>query len=89
MVPKEGWDVIFTDNNGIDISGNTVSTVYVEMKNKHNTMNSASASKTFIKMQNQILTDDNSATFLVEAISKKTQNIKWEPKVDGKKWDTN
>lgn len=85
VVPKEGWDVIFTDNNGIDISGNTVSTVYVEMKNKHNTMNSASASKTFIKMQNQILTDDNSATFLVEAISKKTQNIKWEPKVDGKK----
>ena len=85
VVPKEGWDVIFTDNNGIDINGNTVSTVYVEMKNKHNTMNSASSSKTFIKMQNQILTDDNSATFLVEAISKRTQNIKWEPKVDGKK----
>ena len=41
-------------------------------------MNSASSSKTFIKMQNQILTDDNSATFLVEAISKKTQNIKWD-----------
>lgn len=52
------------------------------MKNKHNTMNSASAGKTFIKMQNQLLTDDDCACFLVEAIAQRSQNIKWETTVD-------
>ena len=65
--------------------GSRVSRVYVEMKNKHNTMNSASSGKTFIKMQNQLLQDDDCACFLVEAIAKNSQNIKWEPKVDGQK----
>ncbi|ENZ6557800.1 Eco47II family restriction endonuclease [Enterococcus hirae] len=85
IVPKEGWDVIFKNKKGINISGNIVDTVYVEMKNKHNTMNSASSAKTFIKMQNQILEDDNCATLLVEAIAKKTQNIKWETTIDKKR----
>ena len=65
--------------------GSVVHTVYVEMKNKHNTMNSASAGKTFIKMQNQLLKDDDCACFLVEAIAKKSQNIKWETTVDKNK----
>ena len=52
------------------------------MKNKHNTMNSSSAGKTFIKMQNQLLTDDDCACFLVEAIAQHSQNIKWETTVD-------
>lgn len=78
-----GWDVIFENPNSIEIhSAGTVSRVYVEMKNKHNTMNSASAGKTFIKMQNQILTDDDCACFLVEAIAQRSQNIKWETTVD-------
>ena len=48
-----GWDVIYENADGIDIpDAGRVHTVYVEMKNKHNTMNSASAGKTFIKMQN-------------------------------------
>lgn len=78
-----GWDVIFENPDGIPIpdAGN-VRTVYVEMKNKHNTMNSASAGKTFIKMQNQILNDDDCACFLVEAIAKCSQNVKWETTVD-------
>jgi len=45
-------------------------------------MNSASAGKTFIKMQNQLLQDDDCACFLVEAIAQKSQNIKWETTVD-------
>ena len=49
-------------------------------------MNSASASKTYIKMQNQLLKDDDCACFLVEAIAQKSQNIKWETTVDGKKY---
>ncbi|MFR5068672.1 MAG: Eco47II family restriction endonuclease [Eubacteriales bacterium] len=53
----------------------SVHTVYVEMKNKHNTMNSASAGKTFIKMQNQLLNDDDCACFLVEAIAQRSPRI--------------
>ena len=81
-----GWDVIYRNPNGIEIpNAGTVHTVYVEMKNKHNTMNSASAGKTFIKMQNQLLTDDDCACFLVEAIAQHSQNIKWKTTVDKRK----
>lgn len=81
-----GWDVIYANENGIEIpEAGTVHKVYVEMKNKHNTMNSASSSKTFIKMQNQLLNDDDCACFLVEIIAQRSQNIKWETTVDQKK----
>lgn len=81
-----GWDVIYKNSDGIELpDGSIVHTVYVEMKNKHNTMNSASAGKTFIKMQNQLLNDDDCACFLVEAIAQRSQNIKWETTVDKKK----
>lgn len=81
-----GWDVIYENPDGIVLSdGSIVHTIYVEMKNKHNTMNSASAGKTFIKMQNQLLNDDDCACFLVEAIAQKSQNIKWETTVDKNK----
>ena len=80
---EDGWDVIYRDGNGIRLpDGDAVHTIYVEMRNKHNTMNSASARKTYIKMQNQLLQDDDCACFLVEAIAKKSQNIKWETTVD-------
>ncbi|CAM3240325.1 Cytosine-specific DNA methyltransferase/Type II site-specific deoxyribonuclease [Streptococcus pluranimalium] len=81
-----GWDVIVENPNGYLLpDGTKVSRIYVEMKNKHNTMNSASAGKTFIKMQNQLLQDDDCACFLVEAIAKQSQNIKWETTVDRQK----
>lgn len=78
-----GWDVIYTNNDGILLpDGDKVKKVYVEMKNKHNTMNSSSAGKTYIKMQNQLLKDDDCACFLVEAIAKRSQNVKWVTTVD-------
>ena len=81
-----GWDVIYSNPDGIILpDGEMVHTIYVEMKNKHNTMNSASAGKTYIKMQNQLLNDDDCACFLVEAIAKESQNIKWITTVDGRK----
>lgn len=84
-VPQAGWDVIYRNPDGIVMpDGDVVHTVYVEMKNKHNTMNSASSAKTYIKMQSQILEDDDCACLLVEAIAKRSQNIKWTTKVDGK-----
>lgn len=81
-----GWDVIYQNEDGVVLpDGDIVHTVYVEMKNKHNTMNSASAGKTYIKMQNQLLSDDDCACFLVEAIAQKSQNIKWDTTVDKNK----
>lgn len=81
-----GWDVIYENKDGIQLpDGDIVHRIYVEMKNKHNTMNSASSSKTYIKMQNQLLNDDDCACFLVEAITQKSQNIKWETTVDQNK----
>jgi hypothetical protein len=78
--------VIYRDKAGIVLpKSDTVHTVYVEMKNKHNTMNSAAGGKTYIKMQNQLLQDDDCACFLVEAIAKQSQNIAWSTTVDKKK----
>ncbi len=71
QVPREGWDVVFTNGN---------STYYVEMKNKHNTMNSSASGKTFMKMQNHLLNAedrDRSICALVEVIAKKSQNKPW------------
>ena len=80
-----GWDVIFQVPEGITLpEGDVVHTIYVEMKNKHNTMNSASSQKTYIKMQSKILEDDKAMCYLVEAIAAKSQDIPWATKVDGK-----
>ena len=78
-----GWDVIYKPENGISIDeNNKVGTVYVEMKNKHNTMNSSASAKTYLKMQAQLLSDDDCACFLVEAIAKRSQSIIWKTTVD-------
>ena len=85
-VPQAGWDVIFTRDSGIEVPDcGKVKTVYVEMKNKHNTMNSASSAKTYMKVQGQLLADDDCACFLVEAVAKRSQNITWSVSVDGAK----
>lgn len=85
-VPSSGWDVIFTKDSGIELpGGDKVRTVFVEMKNKHNTMNSSASGKTYIKMQGQLLKDDDCACMLVETIAKRSQNITWAMSVDGTK----
>jgi len=66
IVPKEGFDII-----------NNIENIYVEMKNKHNTMNSSSSQKTYMVMQNKILKNINAQCFLVEVIAKDSQNIPW------------
>lgn len=81
-----GWDVIFESPEGYTLSdGSKVRTIFVEMKNKHNTMNAASSTKTYMKMQNQLLKDDSCVCFLVEVIAKKSQNIKWITTLDKQK----
>ena len=83
-VPEAGWDVIYRNAGAIKFEGcEPVSTVYVEMKNKHNTMNSSSSAKTYIKAQNQLLQDDDCVCCLVKRITKRSQNTIWKAKVDG------
>ena len=84
-VPKKAWDIIFQKDGGIEFDGEKVKKIYVEMKNKHNTMNSSSSAKTFMKMQGQLLNDSDCACFLVEVIAKKSQNIPWTISLDGQK----
>ena len=71
-VPKQGFDLIHEREK-----------MYVEMKNKHNTMNSSSSQKTYMKMQAMLLDDAENRCMLVEIISKKSQNIPWKVSLDG------
>ena len=65
-VPKQGFDII-----------NDVDKIYVEMKNKHNTMNSSSSQKTYTRMQKKVLNIPTATCMLVEVIAKNSQNIEW------------
>lgn len=71
VVPEEGFDVV---NESLHI--------FVEMKNKHNTMNAAASQKTYMKMQHKIVRDNDATCMLVEAIAKKSQNKTWVVTVD-------
>ena len=71
-VPDQGFDIINDEKH-----------IYVEMKNKHNTMNSSSAQKTYTRMQNKLLRDDKATCMLVEVMAKKSQNSEWRVSLDG------
>jgi len=71
-VPPKGFDIV-----------NLTDKIYVEMKNKHNTMNSSSSQKTYMRMQHQLLQDSKSKCYLVEVIAKNSQNIPWQVSLDG------
>lgn len=72
LVPNKGFDLI-----------NENQKIFVEMKNKHNTMNSGSSQKIYMKMQSMLLKSAENRCFLVEIIAKKSQNISWKVSVDG------
>ena len=71
-VPSKGFDIV-----------NDKKKIYVEMKNKHNTMNSKSSSATYMMMQDKIINDNKAICMLVEVIAKKSQNIKWKVSING------
>ena len=75
-VPEKGFDVI-----------NDSRKIYVEMKNKHNTMNSSSGQATYMKMQKQLIKDPESTCMLVEAIATQSQNIIWKAFLNGEKYE--
>jgi hypothetical protein len=72
IVPKKGFDVV-----------NEAKKIFVEMKNKHNTMNSSSSQKTFMRMQSKVLEDSENKCYLVEVIATNSQDIKWAISLDG------
>lgn len=71
IVPQQGFDVENPEHH-----------IFAEMKYKHNTMNSASSQKTYMKMQAKLLDDDEATCYLVEVISKKSQNEVWKISLD-------
>ncbi|MEE3715865.1 Eco47II family restriction endonuclease [Tumidithrix elongata RA019] len=71
-VPAQGYDVV-----------NPKLSYFVEMKNKHNTMNSSSSQKTYMRMQSTLLSNPDATCLLVEVISKKSQNVVWKMSLDG------
>ena len=75
-VPEKGFDVI-----------NDSRKIYVEMKNKHNTMNSSSGQATYMKMQKQLIKDPESTCMLVEAIATQSPNIIWKASLNGEKYE--
>jgi hypothetical protein len=72
IVPDQGYDIVNEDKK-----------IFVEMKNKHNTMNSSSSQKTYARMQNTLLQDSEAKCYLVEVIAKHSQNIIWTVSMDG------
>lgn len=76
-VPTAGFDVIYTRDDNTKI--------YVEMKNKHNTMNSSSSQKTYMRMQSKVLNEPDCLCYLVEIIAKQSQNITWEVSLDSQR----
>jgi hypothetical protein len=71
-VPTSAYDIVNEDEN-----------IYIEMKNKHNTMNSSSSKTVYMKMQDTILKNPDAKCMLVEVIAKKSQNIIWKKRLDG------
>ena len=72
VVPQNGED------GGFDIY-NDKRRIYVEMKNKHNTMNAASTSATYLKMLDKLMRSGTPEPlcYLVEIISKHSQDSVW------------
>lgn len=65
-VPDKGFDIVNEERH-----------IFVELKNKHNTMNSRSALATYSFMQDKILRDDEATCILVEVIARNSIDCKW------------
>ncbi len=53
------------------------------MKNKHNTMNSSSSQKTYMRMMDTLLKDHKAKCLLVEIIATNSQDNIWKMSLDG------
>lgn len=66
VVPDKGFDIIYKDE------------IFVELKNKFNTMNSSSSRATWEKMERELAKDSSKKYFLVEVIARQSQDIPWK-----------
>lgn len=71
LVPERGYDVV-----------NTKKHIYVEIKNKHNTMNSSSSQKTYMRMQNTLMANEEAICLLVEVIATGSHDTVWRISLD-------
>ncbi|MBU5316914.1 Eco47II family restriction endonuclease [Clostridium bornimense] len=70
-----GYDVRKVDN-----------TIFGELKNKHNTMNSSSTESTFQKLQRYANEYPNSICYLIEVVATHSQDILWTPTCSGRQY---
>lgn len=76
QVPLEGFDVVNEEKH-----------IYVEIKNKHNTMNASASQKTYMKMQSKIIRDSKATCMLVEVIATHSQDKTWIATVDKERFE--
>lgn len=72
---KSGYDIKAIDNS-----------LFAEIKNKHNTMNSGGAESVFQKLKKFANDYPNSKCYLVEILSKSSFNENWSGKINGKNY---
>ncbi len=77
-VPSSGYDIV-----------NLEQKIYCELKNKHNTMNSSSSAKTYMRMQSSIIANPKAICMLVEVIAPHSRNVPWIITIDGEKQPAN
>jgi len=70
-----GFDIKATDN-----------TLFADIKNKHNTMNSSSAESLFQKLANYADTYKKSKCYWVQVLAKNSFNEKWYGEINGKEY---
>lgn len=70
---------------GYDLKANDDS-LFAEIKNKHNTMNSSSAESAFQKLARFADDNRNSTCYLVQILAKKSFCKKWEAIINGKEY---
>lgn len=69
---KSGYDIKAIDNS-----------LFAEIKNKHNTMNSGGAEAVFQKLEKLAKKYPNANCYLVQILATSSFNIKWEDKLNG------
>lgn len=72
-------------NSGYDIKA-IDNSLFAEIKNKHNTMNSGGAESVFQKLEKFTLKYPNSKCYLVQILAKSSFNTKWEAMFNGTKY---
>ncbi len=68
-----GWEV---PDDGVDVMNHN-GTIFGEIKNKYNTMNSSSAEKVFEKLKGIVVGNPKAIAYLIEVIAKKSQDVEW------------